>query len=145
MKVLSSYMGEIECNEEGLIQFVAPILGFENRRKFVLVENETNELPFDFLQSVDDEHLTFIITSPFLFIENYAFDVPEDVTKALDSPEEDNLAVFNLVVIPENLEDTTINLKAPILINLKNRKAVQLILDEDYPYKKELFKRPEEK
>lgn len=141
MKVLSNYLGEVDYQSESVVRFVAPILGFEERREFVLIENDNRELPFDFLQAVDDADLTFITTSPYLFVEDYEFNIEDGVAKDLEAETPDDIAVYSLVVIPERIEETTINLKAPILVNMKNKKALQIILDEEYPFKHQIFKR----
>ena len=52
-----------------------------------------------------------------------------------DSKEED-LLIYCIANIPNNIKDMTINLKAPIVININNNKADQVICNnEEYPIK----------
>lgn len=133
-------LGKISYSEEEVIEFIKPIYGFEEYRKFVLVSLPEKELPFYYLQSIEDPTLNFIVTSPFLFVENYEFDLPDEIVDNLEIHDESDLFVYSLVVIKEPLEETTLNLKAPIILNIKEKKARQYILKEDYTYRYKLFK-----
>ena len=49
------------------------------------------------------------------------------------------------VTVPKNIEDFSVNLKAPIVINMENRKGVQLIVEDDYPVKYKVYQLLKEK
>ncbi len=43
------------------------------------------------------------------------------------------MAIYTIVVVPEDITKMTMNLKAPLVINVRNKKGVQAILDtEEY-------------
>ena len=42
--------------------------------------------------------------------------------------------------IPENIEDMSVNMKAPVVINTKNKKAVQIIVEGDYQVRQPIYK-----
>ncbi|NDG85692.1 MAG: flagellar assembly protein FliW, partial [Proteobacteria bacterium] len=49
--------------------------------------------------------------------------------------------VFTILTIPSNLTEMTANLKAPVVINVKERIAKQVVLQEnDQPIKHPMFK-----
>ncbi len=50
-----------------------------------------------------------------------------------------NAFLLVTVTVPEDIRQISINLKAPIIINTENNRAVQLILDEDYPVKYKIY------
>ena len=52
----------------------------------------------------------------------------------------DDLDFLVLAVIPNDIRETTLNLKSPVIINRKNNLAVQTILSEDYDLKFPLYK-----
>lgn len=143
MKIVTDYRGEVEYSEDDIIHFQDPMYGFEDHHEYLLLGNVEPELPFHWLQAIDGETVTFVITDPFLFVENYDFDLDDLTVEQLEIESIEDIAVYATVVIPEQVEDITVNLKSPVIINIKNRKAKQVILDGDYAYKYPIFKKGE--
>lgn len=139
MIVKTDFIGEVEYNEEDILEFDEGLYGFPDAKKFIIIINPEEELPFDWLQSLDDETLSFIVTSPFLFVEDYDFNLPDAVVSKMDINEISDISVYTVTVIPEDVQKSTLNLKAPIIINNNTRRAKQVILNEDYPHKHKLF------
>lgn len=140
MKIKTSRFGELEINENVIFNFVEPILGYEHLQRFILVDNAP-ESPFKWLQAVDDENIAFPVTVPGYFGLDYQFTVPDQEARRLELTSPNELLSLNIVCIPVGKpEDATINLLGPIIINLVNRKALQLVLvDDNLPVKKRLF------
>ncbi len=145
MRIVTDYMGEVEYKEEEIINMPKGFYGFPESRRFILVGNLTVEFPFVWLQSIDEEELSFILTDPFLFMQDYNFEIGEDVTKSLEINQVEDVKVFTTVVIKEELDESTLNLKAPIIINQVKRLAEQVVLDSDLPYRYKFFKKKETK
>ena len=102
------------------------LLGFETINKVEI--HEIDEL-FSTLQDVDNKQISFTILNPYLLRE-YSFDLPIDVKILLDVNEKSNLSVYNIVVIQEPLENSSINFLAPIIVNTDNNKIAQAILNK---------------
>lgn len=130
MKIKTAYMGEIEIIPEDIIHFDHGIPGFEEEKGFVILPIEENSI-FLILQSTQTEGLAFIITSPYAVTANYNFDLDESTVHALEIKSEIEVAVFAIVSLKESLTQSTVNLKAPIVLNMTNKKAKQVILDND--------------
>lgn len=130
MKIQTAYMGEIEINENQVIHFEHGLPGFENEKGFILLPIEENSF-FQILQSIQTEHLAFIITSPFAVTPNYDFELDEATVHTLNIQNENEVAVFSIVSLKDTLVNSTVNLKAPIILNTTNRKAKQVILDNE--------------
>ncbi|MDM5332434.1 flagellar assembly protein FliW [Ureibacillus composti] len=130
MNIKTAYMGEVEINEESILNFDHGIPGFEEEKQFVLLPIEENSI-FQILQSVQTEDLAFIITSPFGVISNYNFDLDEATVHSLEIKDEKEVAVFAIVSLKETLEKSSVNLKAPIVLNSTLKKAKQVILDNE--------------
>ncbi len=140
MKLQTSYIGEVEYNEGEIITFPEPILGFENLTKYILVGAITDEFPFLWLQSVEDENVVFILTNPFLFVEDYDFNIGDSSIKLLQTDKPEDIEVLTMIVIPSgDTSRITTNLKSPIVINVEKRIATQVVLDEDYDLKHSIF------
>lgn len=143
LKIVTDYRGEIEYTEEDIIHFEDDMYGFEGKKDFLLIGNVEPDLPFHWLQSIDDENLTFVITDPFLFVEKYDFELDDFTVEQLNLDSVEDIMIYTTVIIPESIEDITVNLKSPIIVNAKERKAKQIILKEDYAYKHNIFKKGE--
>ncbi|WIF96133.1 flagellar assembly protein FliW [Caminicella sporogenes] len=140
MKLITRHFGEIEIDESEIIDFPDGILGFEDVKKYVLINNPDPEVPFQWLQSVDEPSLAFVITNPFLFKSDYEFDIPQNILKKLEIEKTEDVAVYSIAVVPDNIRDMTINLRGPVIINVKKKKAKQIVLDkEEYSLKYKIF------
>lgn len=135
MVIETEVFGTVDYSAEDIITFEEGIYGFEAYKHFILVSLKETELPFQWLQSTDDPSLSFILTTPFAFHGAYDFEIPDHVTEKLSIESAEELAVYSLVVLNDELADSTINLKAPLIINMSKKRGCQLILIEDYPYK----------
>jgi len=129
MKLKTAYMGEVEIETKNILKFEHGIPGFEKEKGFVLLPIEENSI-FQVLQSVRTESLAFIITSPYAITENYNLELDESIIRALEIKNENEVAVFAIVSLKDTLDNSTANLKAPIILNTTNKKAKQLILDK---------------
>lgn len=127
--------------EKDLIHFEEGLFGFEEYKKFVplAVDEEDDSGDMIYLQSVDEEHLSFLMMNPFLLAEDYDPVLPEDDYKSLDVQTDEDLAYYVMCVIKETPEDSTVNLKCPVVINIQTKNARQVILDtKDYGLRHEL-------
>lgn len=135
MKLNTRMLGEIEVNGEDLLQFPQGLPGFEELRAFVLLKPD-DDIPFHFLQSVEEEQVSFILTNPFWFFKEYEFHLPPaakdtlQMAEARDPAEAHDLTIWSIVTIRGALEEATINLQAPVLINIKERVGLQVILHD---------------
>lgn len=145
MRLKTRHFGEIEIQEDDIIHFPHGLLAFDDIKKYVIIPNPDPQVPFQWLQSVDNTDLAFVITSPFLFLKNYEFDLPDKVIKTLEIGKPEDIMIYSIAVVPENLKEMTINLRGPIIINLTNKRAKQIILDnEKYSLKHKIFQDTEQ-
>jgi flagellar assembly factor FliW len=140
MKIVTKYHGEIEVNANEVITFQKGIPGFQEENEFTLLPF-ADDSPFQILQSLKTGTLAFVLVNPFLFISNYEFDIPNQVIENLEIKEQSDVVVFSVITIKESFEETTGNLQAPIIINGKNRRGEQIILNDNrYTTRHTLFK-----
>ncbi|MFH0702437.1 MAG: flagellar assembly protein FliW [bacterium] len=140
MKIDTSRFGEIEVDENLIFDFIEPILGYEKIFKYVLVDHTPNS-PFKWLQSLETKNIAFPVTFPGYFGLDYKFVIPEEDAKRLELFNSENLLTLNIVCIPPGKPQfTTINLIGPIVINIENKKAMQLVLiNTNYSVRHRLF------
>jgi flagellar assembly factor FliW len=139
MKINTARFGEIDIQDSEIISFPDGIPGFEQMNQFIIVKPNL-ELPFSFLQSVDDGDIAFIIASPFVFYPDYEFEISDQAKNELSIKEEQDVLVWNIVSIRESLEEATINLLAPVIVNTREQVGKQVVLQgTDYMIKHKLI------
>jgi len=128
MKFTSKFHGEIEYKEKDVISFGKGILGFEELKKFILVNLDEYE-PFKLLHSIEDDEIGLIVTSPYNFFEDYEIKLSEETIRNLkiESPEE--VFVVTTITLDSDIKKTTTNLQGPIIINISNKLGEQIIVD----------------
>ena len=136
MRVQTKWFGEIEVSDEKIIAFEKGIIGFEDWKKYTLVYDAEKEedVSIVWLQAVDEPTLALPIMKPELVYETYDPIVEDEIINSLGENIKDaELMVFCALTVPQDLTKMTINLKAPIIINVDTMKGVQLIADNsDY-------------
>ena len=146
MKIKTARFGEIEIEESRIFDFALPIIGFNELTKFIILDINKDSM-FKWLQSVESPELAFPIVSVFTMNSDYTVDIPDNVVEALKITSVESVLVMNIASIPQdNPQGATINLLAPIIFNLNEACAGQVILsgsgyDISFPlFKKELVK-----
>ncbi len=122
--------------EKGYIEFEEGVFGFENEKRFLPVMLEEDSDAVLYLQSVDDEDLSFIIMNPFMLKKDYNPVLSDEDYQKLGTSREEDLSYYVFCVMKDNAEECTVNLKCPIVVNHVTRKARQVILDsEEYGFR----------
>lgn len=132
--------GELNVKKENIFDFVSPIIGFNDLKKYTIVDYKPDS-PFKWLQSMEDMELAFPVTLCSFFGIDYKFDIPDEEAEMLGIENADDVFVCNIANIPSsNPQGATINMLAPVVINLKNKKAMQIILkNTDFQVRYKLF------
>ncbi len=125
----TSRFGEIEINENDLIQMPEGLIGFPELVQFVLLDHD-KESPFKWLQSIDDPEMAFVVVSPLTFRPDYMVEVTEEEVSSLRLSNSDHAVISVIVTIPMDPKKMSANLKAPLVFNLNNRQGKQIILKE---------------
>lgn len=129
MKFDTTRFGEIEIENEDIIVFSEGLPGFEEEKQFVLIPYDQSS-PFFFLQSVQAKELAFLLISPFDFCAEYSFELDDGIVDELEIAAENDIVVYSIVTMHgSEIKKMTANLLAPVVINIKNKKARQVVLD----------------
>lgn len=128
MELLTRDFGEIEIEPEEIINFKTGVPGFEEYKKFVLLPF-SDDSPFIIMQSAENSELAFITVEPGNLIENYQFEITDKKEKELKIGSIEEILILNMITLKAKLKNTTANLAAPIIINLREKLGSQIILD----------------
>lgn len=112
-----------------MLTFVHPLLGFPQDVEYGLVEIEKGS-PLSRLQSAHSESTNFLVVPAATFFPDYAPVVDDDVVADLGIESTEDVLVLLVVHAGADLASTTVNLRAPLLVNTANLKAAQVILDD---------------
>ncbi len=140
MKIKTTRFGDVEVEESLIFTFISPIIGFEEAKNFVLIENDDNNI-FRWLQSTQYPELAFPVSKASYFQIDYNFEIDDKTVEMLELASIDDVLSLNIVNIPKGQpQKSTINLLAPIIINKRTKVAAQLILNgSEYLVKQAIF------
>lgn len=131
--------GEIEVDDSKIIYFNDGIPGFNELKKYILVVDDEDS-PFYWLQSTETPEIAFVMLDAFKIIPEYNPHIENEIIDSLGEHTNDELLIYNIAVIPEDINKISVNLKAPVIINTNTGKGIQAILNnEDYPIKHYLY------
>ena len=149
MKVDSIRFGTLEVKEKDILTFPEGLVGFAACKKFFIYNKDKN-LPFFWLQSIENPKLAFVIADPALFFPDYKISARRQELAVIDAKNTKNLIICVIVSISRDPFRMTANLQGPLVINTANLKGKQLVLvDTNYntrhaiPIKKETLEVPE--
>jgi flagellar assembly factor FliW len=137
--------GPIAVEEDKIVYFEHGILGFPDLKEFTLIYDDEKgaDTPIKWLQSIDEPGFAMPVMNPELVIAGYTPHLEQELLAPLgDNLASDNILIFVTVTVPRDIKKTTVNLKAPIIISIENRRAVQLICDDEgYDVKHAIYDR----
>lgn len=143
MEIETRDFGKMEINEDQIISFPDGLYAFEDARRFALIAPKENEYPI-WLQCIDNLRPCFIVFDPYIFCEDYNFSLNEGEKTILGIKDNSNTKVLCIAHVPEDFRDTTVNMKSPIVVNMDNKTAMQVILQDNYPYRQPIYRKTEE-
>lgn len=130
IQIQTSRFGIVQCAEEDLILFPEGILGFADLRRFVLVDDPSDEI-FAWLQSCEIPQIAFPVLEPELFTTNYQLNLTKHDLESLELKTATGVRSFAIITVPEDPTQMTANLKAPVVINVAKRMARQIVLQDN--------------
>ncbi|MDB5800055.1 MAG: hypothetical protein JWL63_994 [Rhodocyclales bacterium] len=132
MKIESPRFGSLEVDADKLIEFPAGLPGFEDCKKFTLLEvGEAKSPSVGVLQCVDRPEVAFSVAEPDQFGLHYEFSLTEDEEKLIDVTRIEDVVVFLILRRDEGPASSVpvkANLMAPLVINAVQRIGIQKII-----------------
>lgn len=131
MTITTKLFGEIEVDEEKKITFPQGIIGFPDINDFLLIHDSESNGSIRWMQSIQEPAFAMPVIDPLIVKSDYNPCIEDELLKPLGNISEENTLVLVTISVPHEIENMTVNLKAPIVINGDNRQAAQLIVDDD--------------
>jgi len=123
-------MAEFPPLPPGVLLFPEGLPGFENLTRFVLLQEE-DLLPIVFLRSLAEPNICLPVTPVRCIRPEYDLRLEDDDRRVLDLADqavpESDLMCLVVLKLGDGLQPATANLLAPIVVNLRNHVAKQVI------------------
>lgn len=142
MKINTRLFGEVDIADEKILLFERGIIGFPELQHFTLIydEEKGNTAGIRYLQSVEEPSFAMPVMDPLIVKNDYDPEVNDELLSGLGNLTPDNLLVLVTVSVPSDLTKMTVNLQGPIVINVDERKAAQIIVEaSEYPVKYPIY------
>jgi len=129
VKISTTRFGELDVDKKDILTFKEGLLGFDNLKKFFIVDPGDQTLILWF-QSAEDPSTAFPILEPKIFQPHYSVKLLPAELASLELDTLSSASVYTILTIPEVVTDMSANLKAPIIINNKTKQARQIVLQD---------------
>ena len=138
MQINTKYFGTIEMDDSKIIHFENGLFGFEEYKDYTLLydSDKGSDALFSWLQSTTETNLAFPVVNPQKVKEDYDPVVEDGLLEKLGEFGEDDMVVLVLATVPKDVKKTSVNLKAPLVINAGSRQGMQMVAENnDYEIK----------
>ena len=133
MEITTREFGAVQIEEDAVYEFPEGVYGFETDRKFAVFSREIEGYSFLYLQSMDNIVPCFLVFEPWDMVSEYKPLMSKEDMDACEVDDIEELIFLVIATVPSHIEDLSINIKSPVVLNPKTRKAKQIILQNpDY-------------
>lgn len=142
MKAVTRLFGEIDIQDDKIITLENGMIGLPEYQKFALIFDEEKgmkESAIMWLQSMDDPETAFPVMQPNIVKPDYNPTVNDEMLSPIGELNEENTYVLVTLTAVADVKESSVNLKAPIVINTDTRKGCQIIVEDDYPVKFKIY------
>ncbi len=130
MEINTSRFGKLDIDTEAVLLFPDGVLGFSAQRHWVLLR-EGKSATFGWLQSLTEPELAFAVIVPSSYVPDYELRFHRDEISKLPWSATDETLV--LAIVNRENDSLTVNLRAPVLINVERCIGRQLLTCDDQP------------
>ncbi len=135
MQISTTRFGRLDILPEDILHFPQGVYGFEHCRKWVILGDAVNPA-LAWMQCVSDPEVAFAVLSPRRFVPDYQVRVTSSELAPLQLGSSADAQA--LVIVGQYGNGLTLNLKAPIVINLEKRLGRQVVNSVDEPLQYEV-------
>lgn len=125
--VRSSRFGELEVPTDRVLHFPQGLIGFPKARRFVILDHRPGS-PFKWMLCLEQPDLAFAVAEPAKMVPDY--EAPLALAARTLGTDPADVALFVIVTIPPDPTAMTVNLMAPVVVDVRTRTSRQLVLDD---------------
>jgi len=133
MIAIQTEFGEMQINEQDILKFDKGLYGFESVTEYILLSEDENS-PVLLLQPIRGQVPSFVVVDPYAVYPQYDPQMSKEDLHAFSEGDARDLRFLLIAALKDNPEESAVNLKSPVVIDSKTKKARQGILEnQDYP------------
>ncbi len=125
--VVSGRFGELDVPVDRVLHFPQGLIGFPRVRRFVILDHRPGS-PFKWMLCLEEPDVAFAVVEPGHLVPDYRAPL-ELAARTLGTAPAD-VALFVIVTIPPDPTAMTVNLMAPVVVDVRTRTSRQLVLEE---------------
>jgi len=133
MEINTRDFGIVQVEEDAIYDFPEGLYGFEDDKQFAVFAKSFEDVSFLYLQSVQNPVPCFLVFEPWELYPDYHPILSKEDMAACEVNSIDELIFLVIANVPDSIEQLSINIKSPVVLNPKTKKARQFILQNpDY-------------
>ena len=130
MLLRTTRFGTLSISTDDVLAAPAGFPGLDDCREWVLLADAVND-SLGWLQSTSHAETALPVVSPRRFVPDYRFRAYRSELAPLELASLEEAHV--LAIVSEHDGRLTLNLKAPIVVNIRTRRARQVVVNDDHP------------
>ena len=129
MKIESHRFGVVEVSEDRVVRFVGPVIGFPEVDRFAIIE-DLESAPLVWLQAVGAPQVLFPALDAAWVPAATGVDLTDEEVAALGIERAEDARLLFILTLNANPRDITINLRAPVVWNVRRAIGMQVVLQD---------------
>lgn len=125
MLIESTRFGRLDVRDDTVLAFPDGLIGLPGTRYALIAQSDRT--PFYWLHSADHPNVAVPVTMPWLFFADYEVRVPDEDAVQLMLGDLGSAEIFCVVRAAAALEEFTINLAGPVIVNAERKLGRQII------------------
>ena len=130
MEIYTSRFGALQVLPSDILVFEHGLIGLRSCRRWVVLADAHNSA-LGWLQSIEDGEIALGVVSPRRFVPDYQLRVPRGELEPLNLAKSGDAQV--VVIVSRHPEGLSLNLRAPLVINVEGRRGRQVIAKDPLP------------
>jgi len=135
MDVFTTRFGTLSVDPQDELIFESGLIGLEHCRRWVVL-SDTKNPTLGWLQSLDEGHIALGVVSPRRFVPDYQLRIDRAELQFLElttTRDAEVVVIASRQAQGQQAEGLTLNLRAPLVINVERRRGCQVIAKDDLP------------
>jgi len=126
--------GRIKVDPENILLFPQGLIGFEHLKRYTLVDSKKGA-SLQWLQSLDDPAIAFLVCNPKTFLPLLDLTLPEPGSSPpqVNHVDVERVIILTILYVDREKGLVRINVQAPLLLDPASGKGVQVITDAQEP------------
>ncbi|HYO23940.1 MAG TPA: flagellar assembly protein FliW [Lacipirellulaceae bacterium] len=140
MDVTTSRFGKLQAPPSDILHFEQGLIGLRECRRWIVLADAENPA-LGWLQCLDDAEMALAVVSPRRFVPDYQLRVSKQDLAPLGLASVRDAQV--VVIVSRHAEGLSLNLRAPLVINVASRRGRQVVAKDSLPVRLLLEPAPE--